>query len=148
MNWYSLRQETLYSTESWLPLAPSEFKFQNVQRQQSFVYYSKEEMHNGILIDLKEDAVNSFRTIYSLVDWTSAVGGFAKAAAFLLLNLFPFLSWRTLDQFLVRRLFKREPLDQGDPSEGNDSDVLLREGLEAVRKRKPFKMIMINNALW
>ena len=90
---------------------PTEFKFQNFIQKPSFVYFYNKEMYNGILIDLNEDAINSFRTIYSLIDWTSAVGGFAKSLSFLLLNFFPFLTWRTLDQFLVRRLFNREPLD-------------------------------------
>ena len=63
-------------------------------------------MVNGILIDFDKDVLVHKRQIYSLSNWLSEVGGFAKAIQYVLAILFPIVSMADLYDFLITRLYK------------------------------------------
>lgn len=97
-------------------------------------YYFNPNMANGVLIDLDADVLITTRTLYSLSNWASEVGGFLKMVTLIMTALQPMLTFTTLEWFLVTSLFKQAPTTETEtPSE----QVSLRRKL----------MMMVENSL-
>ncbi len=81
----------------------------------SFSYYSKESMLNGlngILIDMDQNILDTDRTIYSASDLAGSVGGFSSAVKLVILIMLPFLKNSELDSYLISSLYKQAPDNQ------------------------------------
>ena len=63
-------------------------------------------MVNGVLIDFDTDVLVHHRDIYTLTNWLSDVGGFAKAIQYVLTIIFPLVSIVDLNAFLITKLFR------------------------------------------
>jgi len=77
--------------------------------KQGFSYYLKENMINGILIDVHEDILEIDRRIYSASDLAGSVGGFSSAIKIVIIMLLPLLTNSELESYLISSLYKQAP---------------------------------------
>jgi hypothetical protein len=72
----------------------------------SFSYYLRESMLNGIIIDMDRDILHTDRRIYLASDLAVSVGGFSSAVKLAILIMLPFLKNSELDSYLISSLYK------------------------------------------
>lgn len=76
MSYYTVQIQSLSSTESFWPGPNSEETYWNLVFKKNMKYYWNPKQWNGVLIDVDPDVLKTTRTVYSIVNWMSEVGGF------------------------------------------------------------------------
>jgi hypothetical protein len=106
-------------------------QFTNLVKEPAFKYYDNPNAINGIMIDINSNTLHTVRSVFSLFDWVSNVGGIMQAIQFIAICIFPFVApLHDLESYLVSRLYKR-------PASQADDRTLQTQAENAVAGRQP-----------